>query len=284
MKFILSTILLASSSVVFSQKCENCQDLYDAKEYEQVIENVAQTVEKADYKDLVLLAKSYQNLGMKKDAIEAYNYILLNDENNVDALVAVGALFIDLKQYENALFATERALKFDEANKNAIYNISVIHLRQNKYELFHETSDKQLDMNPLNKDFLYLKAIFYLEDKDYEKASEYFDRILKLGPSGKDEPNYEFYYGYAAFKLNNLGLAKEKLMKAVEIQSEELIEAYYFLAQVHVKLENKIEACEAYTKAINLGDIALTKEADAYCEGEKSKKSKFTERLVRISF
>jgi tetratricopeptide (TPR) repeat protein len=281
MRNLIFPLFLFACSHLFSQKCTECQALYDNKQYSEVIQKVAENVSAADYQDLVLLAKSYQNLDMKKDAVGAYSHILLNDENNVDALVAVGALFIDMEKFDNALFSTEKALTIEPKNENALHNKAVIYFSQNESDKLNAFLDDQLKINPKNLDFLNIKAINYLKHESYKDAIYLFEKIEAIDSKF---PQMNFYYGYALYKNENLGLAKEKFINSIKIDEESAVDTYYYLAHLYIKQEKKIEACDAYTKAINLGDITLTKEADNYCEAKKQKKAKLIDRGVRLSF
>ncbi|MCE3296213.1 MAG: TPR-motif-containing protein [Crocinitomicaceae bacterium] len=281
MKFTVFFVAVLSCGFSYSQKCSDCRELYNNKKYEEVIERVAVTADSAAIDDLVLLAKSYQNLGMKKDAIGAYSYILMEDENNVDALVSVGALFIEMEEYDNALFATDRALKFDAGNQNALYNKAVVLYYKEDSPALNKFVEEIIKKHPLNSDFLYVKGMSEIEKQQFEAAAQTFGKIEQINPKA---PNFTFYQGYVNYKLNRMDLAKEKLKKSIEMKDEQIIDAYYYLAQIYVQEQNKVEACEAYTNAINLGDITLNKEADDYCLEKKPKKIKLRDRGVRTSF
>lgn len=281
MKLIPLFIAVLISGFSYAQKCADCRELYENKKYEEVIEKVASTADSAAIDDLVLLAKSYQNLGMKKDAIGAYSYILMEDENNVDALVSVGALFIDMEEYDNALFATERALKFESKNQNALYNKAVALYYKEDASKLNEFLDEVLKKDPDNLDLLYVKGMAEIENQQFEAAASTFKKIEKIDPKA---PNFTFYQGYVHYKLNQMDAAKEKLKKSIQLKDEQIVDAWYYLAQIYIQEKNKVEACEAYTNAINLGDITLTKEADTYCLDKKAKKIKLRDRGVRASF
>lgn len=280
-KVYLSLLIVIFSTNSFAQKCKDCKALYENKEYSEVIKKVAENVGSADYDDLVLLAKSYQNLGLKKDAIGAYSHILLNDENNVDAMVAVGALFIDMKKYDNALFSTEKALSLEPENENALHNMAVIYFIKNDNTNLNNFLEKQLQKNPNNLDFLNIKAINSLKNEDFKAASSAFSEIEKID---LNYPHLNFYNAYSFYKQNELDKAKEKFLVAIKTDEETKADAYYYLAHIYIKQDKKVEACEAYTNAINLGDITLTKEADNYCVSKKTKKAKIIDRGVRLSF
>lgn len=281
MKLILTSTLLLLAANLFAQKCTDCQKLYDNKQYEEVIQKIAGSEDSIGTKDLVLLAKSYQSLGMKKDAIGAYSHVLLNDENNLDALVSVSALFIEMEQYDNALFAADKALLNNPNNEFANYNKAVALYYKENDKAFYSFIDEVISKNPKNMDFLFVKAMKQLETQNYKVASESFTQIEK---TSKNYTNLNFYLGYSLYKKNQFEDAKTKFKKAVELKEEQIIDAYYYLAQIYKQENKKVEACDAYTSAINLGDITLTKEADAYCKAKKPKKIKLLDRGFKPAF
>lgn len=268
------------SSFVFSQdKCRQCADLYENKKFEDIIKIVKPLGEKASVNDLVFLGRSYQSIGDTKNAIKAYETLLLIDDQNVDACVAVSALFIDMERYENAKFAADRALKFDKKNTKALYNIGVIYYQTKAYQKFEEHLQKNLQNEEAKAEFLYLKAVCLLDQEKFEEALISFKELELLNP------NYEylaFYQGYCLFKTEKFQEAKEQFTLATSKKDDVLLDAYYYLAHTNIKLENKVDACEAYNNAINLGDVALIKEADDYCVEKKKKNFKLNTRAVRV--
>ncbi|MFN5418155.1 MAG: tetratricopeptide repeat protein [Flavobacteriia bacterium] len=281
MRTLLSTIFVSFSFFGFNQVCLDCQGLYNNKQYEKVIEKIATSTDSLHVEDLVLLAKSYQSIGMKKDAIGAYSHILLNDEDNLDALVAVGALFIEMEQYENALFVIDKALGLDAKNQNAIYNKAVYYYYKNNDAEFNAYLDKALNSNPKDMDLYFVKAMKDIENLDFKSA---IANLKIIESTNNNYPNLNFYLGYALYKSNQLEEAKSKFKRSIELKDEQVIDAYYYLAQIYKSEDKKVEACDAYTNAINLGDITITKEADDYCIEKKKSKIKLFDRGFRPSF
>lgn len=277
MRLILLPLLLLVVSIS-AQVCPDCDKMYAQGKYTEVINEIASKADSASTNDLVLLAKSYQHLDMKKDAIGAYGHILLNDENNVEALVAVGALFTEMEEYENAQYATDKALKLAPKNEKAIYNKAAILYYSGAEDTFFSYVEEQLKSNPKNTDMLQMKALKFVQSAKFSEAIKVFEQIEK---TNKKAENYLFYMGYSFYKLNKLSEAKAKLEAATKIEENQKIDAFYYLAQIYKAEENKLEACEAYTNAINAGDITLTKEADDYCNSKKKKKTK--ERAINIT-
>lgn len=281
MRLLIAFVFIAISFYGFNQACSHCQDLYNDKQYEKLIEIIATSPDSLHTVDLVLLAKSYQKLGMKKDAISAYSHILLNDDKNMDALVAVGALFIEMEQYDNALFTIDKALGIEPNNQNAIYNKAVYYYYKNNEAEFNSYLEKAQKSNPKNMDLQFVKAMKCIEKLDFKNA------ILSLkiiDASNNKFPNLNFYLGYSHYKLNELNDAKLRFKKAIEIEDEQIIDAYYYLAQIYKSEDKKVEACDAYTNAINLGDITITKEADDFCQNKKKIKINLFDRGFRPSF
>lgn len=276
--FLLIPAFLFVSFLFSQDQCSQCSVLYENKQFEEIIKFVKSVEKKASVTDLVYLGKSYQSLGDKKNAIKAYETLLLIDDQNVDACVAVSALFIEMESYENAKFAAERALKFDHQNTKALYNIGVIYYQTKAYQKFEEHLQKNLQNNDSKVAFLYLKAVCLL---DQEKINE---SLIVFNELEATSPMYEhlaFYQGYCLFKTEKFKEAKEKFTTASKIKNDMTIEAYYYLAHTNIKLDNKVDACEAYNYAINLGDVSIIKEADDYCV-EKKKNFKQNTRKVRV--
>lgn len=276
--FLLVTFFV--TSFIFSQdKCPQCANLYEEKKFEEIIKIVKPLGEKASVNDLVFLGRSYQSIGDTKNAIKAYETLLLIDDQNVDACVAVSALFIDMESYENAKFAADRALKFDKKNTKALYNIGVIYYQTKEYQKFEEHMQQNLQNEGARTEFLYLKAACLLDQEKFEESLSTFKELESVNPNHED---LAFYQGYCLFKTEKFQEAKEKFTIASKLKNDMTIEAYYYLAHTNIKLENKVDACDAYNNAINLGDVALIKEADDYCIEKKKKNFKLNTRTVRV--
>jgi tetratricopeptide (TPR) repeat protein len=279
-KLILFTILLSSKLLFAQDRCKNCEKLYEEKKFEEIIKTVKPLGDKASVNDLVFLGLSYQSLGDKKNAIKAYETLLLIDDKNVEACVAVSALFIDIGQYENAKFAAERALKFDKKNKKALYNLGVIHYYKKEYDKFDAHVNKYMKDKEAKADFTYLKAVTKIDQEKFDEAFKILADLEEIDPNFE---NLAFYQGYCLFKDEKFEEAKEKFTKASSVKNEMVTEAYYYLAHTNIKLDNKVDACEAFNNAINLGDQTLIREADDYCIEKKNKKFKQVTRNVRVT-
>jgi tetratricopeptide (TPR) repeat protein len=280
-KFFIAPLYLLSVLYFNAQdKCLNCLELYEQNKFEEIIKIVKPLGQKASVNDLVYLGKSYQSLGDKKNAIKAYETLLLIDDQNVDACIAVSAVFIEVGSYENAKFAAERALKFDKKNVKALYNIGVIYYLTKDLKKFDEHLNKHIQHNETQAEFLYLKAISLLDQEKTEEALATFNDLEKVNPKFN---HLSFYQGYCLFKTEKFDAAKEKLIFASSLKNEMTTEAFYYLAHTNIKLENKVDACEAFNNAINLGDMSVIKEADDYCV-EKKKKNNFNQnaRAIRV--
>jgi len=124
-----------------------------------------------------------------------------------------------------------------------------------------------------------LKAVSLLEKEKMEESLSAFNELEKVNPA---YDNLTFYQGYCLFKTEKFDKAKEKFNFAASLKNEMTTEAFYYLAHTNIKLDNKVDACDAYNKAINLGDVTIIKEADDYCLEKKKKNFNLNTRSVRI--
>ncbi|MBI2258300.1 MAG: tetratricopeptide repeat protein [Flavobacteriia bacterium] len=279
MKKILYFFFVTPCFFYSQDKCPDCPNWYEEKKFEEIITTVKPLGDKASVNDLLYLGKSFQSIGDKKNAIKAYETLLLIDDQNVDACVAVSALFIEVEHFENAKFAAERALKFDKNNEKALYNLGVIYYYQKDLSKFDQHVKKYINKKETKDEFLYLIALTQIDQEKYDQA------IVSLEDLEKVNPSYEylnFYLGYCHFKSSEFDKAKDKFTIEAKKNNEIGSEAYYYLAHTNIHLNNKVDACEAYNQAINLGDITIEKEANAYCDENKGKKFKAKVRDTRV--
>lgn len=191
--------LSLSVSFINAQVCKDCKTMYDQKMYVEVINNIGTKADSASIDELVLLAKSYQQLDMKKDAIGAYSHILLEDENNLDALVAVSALFIEMEEYENAEFAVQKALKIAPKNELALYNKAAIYFYSKGETPFFDLITDILPKVEAKTDFIHMKAMKYIQLERFQDALVLLQEIEQ---NDRTFANYQFYLGYCLYKTN----------------------------------------------------------------------------------
>jgi tetratricopeptide (TPR) repeat protein len=214
----------------------------------------------------------------------------LHGQNNakLDSLVELSNDLINLNDYEEAEDKIDKVLDMNKNYAPAIETKVQILIHQNKYSRANRTIRKALDENPQYPAFHLYKAKVLIQKEDYRGAIEHVnkaqgltkndDKLLnkifvtkgaayqKLQNNEKalinyskalkindKNPNIFVYRGYLYYKNEEYKKAIKDFKHVMELDPNNHY-AQYNIGMSEFKLGNKLEACDAFHKACELGN------------------------------
>jgi tetratricopeptide (TPR) repeat protein len=206
----------------------------------------------------------------------------------LDSLVELSNDLINLNDYEEAENKIDEVLDMNKNYAPAIETKVQILVHQNKYSKANRTIRRALDENPEYPAFHLYKAKVLIEKEDYRGAIEHVnkaqglsknnDKLLnkifvtkgaayqKLQDNEKalinyskalkindNNPNVFVYRGYLYYKKDEYKKAIEDFEKVMKLDPNNHY-AQYNIGMSEFKLGNKLEACDAFHKACELGN------------------------------
>lgn len=244
-------------------------------QYEKAIDIWEQYLHYDDKNITVLtrIADAYRKVRDLEKSKNVYKKVMEMEENNAYAIIGLGHLFYDFKNYKESLFYLEKMLKhglenvdirvlttignchrklksfidgvpfFEEAlrregsNFYALFGLADCYRGINRFEKALDYFCRILELDPRNKMILTRAGDAYRNLSDFEKSKEFYERAL----------NIEFDT-YAVLGLALLSKAQEKYEDAV-ISLKRLIQQdktnyrlYIELSDCYLKMGNRFQA------------------------------------------
>jgi tetratricopeptide (TPR) repeat protein len=233
---------------------------------------------------LTRVADAYRKVHDFKNSKEVYLRVLEMEENNPYAIIGLGHLHYDFKDYQEALFYWEKmlntnpenidirvltsignchrklktfeegipffkqALEKEPSNFYAIFGLADCYRGLNQQEKSLEYWNRILEQDPRNKVILTRAGDAYRNLNDFERAQEYYERAL----------NIEFDT-YAVMGLALISKAQGKLADAIESlrrlkqQDSKNYRIYVELADCCLKMGDKRQAVETLEEFQRMG-------------------------------
>jgi TolA-binding protein len=157
------------------------------------------------------------------------------------------------KNYETALSGFNRLIGNETFGSVVPYYITQIYFIQGKYDKVVVEAPKLLDDSinvQKSSEINRMIGESYFNLKDYSNALTYLKKT-DLGSGLNQQGNYAL--GYCYYKINNWENATIYFEKAVETKDSLAQNAWYHMADCHLKLNEKIKAKNAYYSAYQLG-------------------------------
>lgn len=198
--------------------------------------------------DWLNLAKIY---AIKKDyetAIEACDYALAIDENDMDALSFKGYCLYDSKRYEEAIVIFNEYAQ-NEGNKNIAYELIAecySALKKTKEAIDYLT--KAYEINPYDVEICYQLAANYFAVGEMQRAIVFLEKAIVI--DDKDASLYSFL-GEIYLRLKDFKLAENNLGKAIFLDPNNE-DIYILLGDSKVLQNMPEEAIPYYNEALNL--------------------------------
>lgn len=116
--------------------------------------------------------------------IEEYKRILLEDQNNLAAIIALGNAHKDSGRWKEAAAYYERALRIDPSNADVRTDLGTVYRNMGLPDRAVAEYQKALEYNPAHQDARYNMGVVYAYDKqDYTTAIRIWEELLKISPN-----------------------------------------------------------------------------------------------------
>lgn len=184
------------------------------------IENYKKAIEiNRDYdRAYYYLGHIYEKIGKKDLAIEVFKECVRIDPYDFNSLNIIGAIYIDLKEYDKALFYIDKSLEVNPSYGIAIYNKGVLKKAENKnseaLKIYISAIDKYDDAYL----FLNMSAI-YIEENKLDDALDILNEGIFRFP---DSVNLHYNKACVLSNKNEKKGALEEIKKAIEINKDSL--------------------------------------------------------------
>lgn len=164
------------------------------------------------------LGQAHAYLGNYEEAISAYEYAFVIDEDFEDACRECAALCFEIKQYNKSLKYYEELLEGFEPDSETYTAIGQCYFHLGKYQAAATFYNRALQLDPLNDEIFFFIAECYAKETDWRTASHFFEKAIQVEDQRED---YHIALGEAYWQLEQREEAEECFRMAIEVNPEE---------------------------------------------------------------
>ncbi|MBR1943309.1 tetratricopeptide repeat protein [bacterium] len=185
-----------------------------------------------------------------KEAIDAFQVVLENEDESAEIYNNIGVSYSNLADYKNAETYFNKALKLNPNLPQIYLNMSDVFYRQKEIAYAIECLRAGETALPENTVIPHYLARILMEDAQLDLAIDELDKILE-----KEPDNYDAYYdlGRVYFEMGNWEGAISNFENILEYKDQnELI--YFYLAQAYEANDELDKAISNYLKSTAVND------------------------------
>ena len=217
----------------------------------EAIAYLNQYIEKNPYSEIAWHQVGRLHYGLKEyeEAIRAFNYATLIDDEFMGAFMEKAKALERLKQYEKAIESYERTIELDDATSYALLRIGKCHERLGNTALAIKYYNQTVHEDPLLDKGWIAITDFYVREKNYQKALFYVNKALAI-----DNQNQMYWKRYATInkQMNFFEEAEFGYRKAVEFGDYQLdtwlfwVDILQFLGEFDSAIQTLLQATEYF--------------------------------------
>jgi tetratricopeptide (TPR) repeat protein len=210
------------------------------------------TLNKEHTQALMHIGFILQNAREYKRAHKYFKFALKIDPNLSHAHYGIAKIYQKMKSYDEAMDHYQKSVLGDPGNQKAFFQMGVIYLDQGKYQQAKEMFEKSLELDPeFVLSIVGLGDVLY-ELGDYHNSEKYHKRAFEIADLTKIE-NIQVIISYAnsLSGLQRYGESITLYKKALSVDSE-LSEVHFLLANTYLILDKCEEAIAHYVTSIKM--------------------------------
>ncbi|MEN9980600.1 MAG: hypothetical protein RL542_387 [Bacteroidota bacterium] len=217
----------------------------------EAIDYLNQYIEKNPYSEIAWHQVGRLHYGLKEyeDAIRAFNYATLIDDEFMGAFMEKAKALERLKRYSEAIESYERTIELDDATSYALLRIGKCHERLGNTALAIKYYNQTVHEDPLLDKGWIAITDFYVREKNYQKALFYVNKALAI-----DNQNQLYWKRYATInkQMNFFEEAEFGYRKAVEFGDYQLdtwlfwVDILQFLGEFDSAIQTLLQATEYF--------------------------------------
>jgi tetratricopeptide (TPR) repeat protein len=217
----------------------------------EAIAYLNQYIEKNPYSEIAWHQVGRLHYGLKEyeEALRAFNYATLIDDEFMGAFMEKAKALERLKQYAEAIESYERTIELDDATSYALLRIGKCHERLGNTALAIKYYNQTVHEDPLLDKGWIAITDFYVREKNFQKALFYVNKALAI-----DNQNQLYWKRYATInkEMNFFEEAEFGYRKAVEFGDYQLdtwlfwVDILQFLGEFNSAVQTLLQATEYF--------------------------------------
>lgn len=165
------------------------------------------------------LGKQYYSEKMYKEALSAFDFAIISDDNFIGAYFEKGKVLEKLGHYQEAIDNYETTIKIEDPTSHAFLRIGKCYEKLGNYDMAKYYYYQTVHEDPLLDKGWIAITNFYFQRKNYEKALYYINKALNIDG---ENPTYWKKCAEINAKLKNYDQADFAYKQAVDLGNYEL--------------------------------------------------------------
>ena len=198
-------------------------------------------------------AYNFHQRGLLEEAKEKYLELIKLDNNNFEAHNLLGALYLQKKDFNNALLFISRAVAINTSSYSCYNNLGTTYKEINDYSNSLISYDKAIQLKFDYAEAYNNKAAVLTIINNFEAALENYNQAIKIKPDYAEAYNNR---GILFIKIQKYEFAMEDFLKAVSLKKD------YYEAYANLGMTN--HSMGFYKEALKYFDISINLNKDFY--------------------
>ena len=184
-KTTLTFVLTFTASAVFAQNASQVQKLFEAGEYQRVVDAAHPD---ADPAVLYTAAQSHQKLGENDQALSTYGALASRDEGDVWHFIGLSAQQLMQDDTDGAVASARQAVEMNGGMAEAHYQLGLVLAKRQEWQAAATEFDRVTEINPSNAYAHYYGGLMHYRANRPDRMANHFEQFLKLAPEAPERP------------------------------------------------------------------------------------------------
>jgi len=184
-KTTLTFVLTFTASAVFAQNASQVQKLFEAGEYQLVVDAAQPD---GDPAVLYTAAQSHQKLGENDQALQTYGALASRDEGDVWHFIGLSAQQLMQDDTEGAVASARQAVAMNGGMAEAHYQLGLVLAKRQEWQAAATEFDRVTEINPSNAYAHYYGGLMHYRASRPDRMANHFEQFLKLAPDAPERP------------------------------------------------------------------------------------------------
>ena len=184
-KTTLTFVLTFTASAAFAQNASQVQKLFEAGEYQRVVEAAKPD---ADPAVLYTAAQSHQKLGENDQALQTYGALASRDEGDVWHFIGMSGQQLMQDDTDGAVASARQAVEMNGGMAEAHYQLGLVLAKRQEWPAAATEFDRVTEINPSNAYAHYYGGLMHYRANRLDRMANHFEQFLKLAPDAPERP------------------------------------------------------------------------------------------------
>ena len=177
--------LTMTASVAFAQNASQVQKLFEAGQYQRVVESAQPD---GDPAVLYAAAQSHQKLGETDRAVETYGALAGRDEGDAWHFIGLSGQQLLGDDVNAALESARRAVEIAPDLAESHYQLGLVLAKREEWAPAATEFDKVTELSPSNAYAYYYGGLMHYRANRPDQMAIHFERFLKLAADAPERP------------------------------------------------------------------------------------------------